>query len=139
MRRALEYPWIYALEFAVWLVFACCLFMVVSFTLVAPIAELDLHGRSLPGNWEAAYLDHGQYIRGYLISRHPLWFGFVSLILICAFVAQWLIGREIKGQLQAGDPARARAHRVAHLLFVIGVLVIGGIAMKLVLFRVSPA
>ena len=139
MERLRSHPWIYLTQFLVWLIFATCFIAMASFVIATPVAELDLHDKVLPSNWEAAYYNHGTYIRGFLIESHPVWFGVVLLILLVTFLAQWQLNREIKSQVQAGGPRRERNHRIMHLLFVFGALVYGWVVVKLLLVGVVPA
>jgi hypothetical protein len=134
-----SYPWIYLLQFAVWLLFATCLIAMASFVIATPVSELDLHGKVLPPDWEAAYYNHGKYVRGFPIASYPIWFGAVCLLLLCAFVAQWQLGREVQSQIRTIGADRVRKHKIMHLLFVVGVLVYGWVAMKFVLVGVVPA
>ena len=71
MSRALAYPWIYGTQLLAWLAMFGSFFLVMSFFMATPVAELDLGGKSLPSHWEAAYLDHGKYLRGYRIGTNP--------------------------------------------------------------------
>ena len=139
MQRALSYPWIYLVEFVLWLVFGICLIGLVAFLSSTPVAELGLHGKALPGNWEAAYLNHGKYLRGFLVSRHPLLFGFTTFLFVSAFVAQWIVDKKIRLQVRTGGNARVRGHRISRILFALGGMAFIWYLTKSVFVGVLPA
>jgi hypothetical protein len=138
MRGLLKFPWIYVTEFLLWCLFACAGVFLASFALSVPIAELDLGVKSLPSDWEAAYPNHGNYVRGYLVSRHPFWFGLLVLVITLTCTTMWLVSVEIKRQVKAGGPSRERTHKIAQALFVVALFALGLLAMKTVLVGVVP-
>ena len=139
MARALAYPWIYVTQLSGWLVLFGSLFFMMSFFMATPIAELDLGGKSLPSHWEAAYLDHGTYIRAYLIPRHPFLFAFSVAVWITTLLALPLVRRELARQIHEGGELRARADKIARRTSLMVGFVLTVLAFRFLVVRAIPA
>jgi hypothetical protein len=139
MPRALAYPWIYVTELLVWLVFISSFFVVVSFASATPIAELDPGGKSPPSHWEAAYRDHGWYLRAYLVSKHPFQFALSLSVLILSFFALRAIKNEQASQVHDGGESRARAHTIANRTLASVVFIFIMFVFKFLVSQAIPA
>jgi hypothetical protein len=110
-----------------------------SFVMATPVAELALKGKSLPAHWEAAYLDHGSYIPGYLIDKHPLLFALCIVAMVSAMGSQWPIRRALSRQIQEGGEPRARMDKIVRGGSVVVAFVLIMLAYKFLVERAIPA
>jgi hypothetical protein len=139
MSRALVYPWIYVTQLVGWLVLFGSFFFAISFMMATPIAELDLGGKSLPSDWEAAYKDHGAYLKAYLLYKHPFLFALSVAVLISAVLAQSRVRRELARQILEGGEPRARADKIVRNTSVLIGFVLTLLAFKFLVVRAYPA
>jgi len=58
----LRFPWIYVIEFALFVSLGAGLLATCAFVASKPVAELRLEGKALPPNWEAAVPNHGRFL-----------------------------------------------------------------------------
>ena len=64
-------------------------FCVVSFVVaVTPAEAASKGGPSMPLEWEAGVLNHGEYYEWYTISRHPVAFGLSVAALVASSVCE---------------------------------------------------
>lgn len=114
MLRQLKFPLVYLLEVALMPLLMAAFFGVVSFLAAEPVAQLDLGGKSLPAHWDAAYFNHGEYLRGFIITQHPAAFAMAVLLFAGLGTLTVLLRKAQAAQAaEAGDP---RAHKIARTL-----------------------
>jgi hypothetical protein len=114
MLSRLPFPLIYVLEALVVVPLLGGFVAVTSFLAADPVASLNLHGKHLPSTWEAAVPNHGNFLRGYLISNHPVAFAAAVALLIVSAVALYPIHREQVAQRTAAQGAQLRLHKIAN-------------------------
>jgi len=68
MLRSLKFPLLYVIEAFLVVPLLGGFVLTVSFLAAKPVSSFDLGGKSLPPGWDAAYLNHGRYLRGYLVA-----------------------------------------------------------------------
>ena len=115
MLSRLPFPLVYVLEALVVVPPLGGFVGVTSFLAADPVASLDLHGKHLPATWEAAVPNHGNFLRGYLISNHPVAFAAVVALLIASGVTLYFIHRAQLAQRSAAQGAQLRLHKIANV------------------------
>src|SRR5688572_14572971 len=110
MLKQLKFPLIYIVEFLLWLPLLAGFAITTSFLAAKPIATLDLQGKSLPASWEAAVLNHGRFLEGYLISSHPFTFSLGLALLAASIAVLYLVHKAQAFQRQSDGPAHSTAH-----------------------------
>ena len=139
MPGSLKFVRLYVAELLLWLPLLAGFYALTAFLAAEPVATLDLGGRSLPAGWKAAVPNHGRYLQGYLIERHPVSFGLALVALLGSGGALYLVHRAQARQRRAEGASAVTAHRIAHA----GVFVVLGVAafawMRLMLAGVAPA
>ena len=111
--KDLKFPLLYAVELLLWLPLLASFYGTVAFLASKPIHSLDLQGKSLPANWEAAVPNHGKYLQGYLVSSSPVAFALVVASLLCLGLLLYQVHKAQVVQRRATGPSRAIAHAVA--------------------------
>jgi hypothetical protein len=86
MLKNLKFPLIYIIELVLWLPLLASFIVTAGFLTAKPISAINLEGKSLPTNWEAAVASHGKYIEWYLISNHAVAF-YVGLLILLSSAA----------------------------------------------------
>jgi hypothetical protein len=138
MLSRLPFPLIYVLEALVVVPVLGGLVGVTSFLAAKPVASLDLHGKHLPATWEAAVPNHGNFLRGHLISNHPVAFAAFVALLIASGIALYLIHRAQLAQRSAAQGAQLRLHNIANA-FVFAVWGLYGYILVMHLLAGVPA
>ena len=115
-----KFPLLYIFEAALWAALIPEFFLNVAFLASTPVGSLHLEGRSLPPGWEAAYPNHGRYVRGYLIGHHPLAFaGVLVLLLITAAALLFVQVAELRQRAATGPSLVRRIAQGAVFLLVV--------------------
>ena len=113
MLSRLPFPLIYVLEALVVAPLLGGFVGVTSFLAADPVTSPNLRGKHFPVTWEAAVPNHGNFLRGYLISNHPAAFMAVVALLIASGVALYFIHRAQLVQRSAAQGSKLRLHKIA--------------------------
>jgi hypothetical protein len=139
MIKDLKFPWLYVIEFGLWLPLMLGFYMSVSFLAAAPIAGLELHGKSLPLTWEAAVPSHGRFLRGYIISNHPTAFAFGIVLLAGSAVAIYPVRKAQAVQSKVSGPGIAGKHKAANISVMAALAAVSYFVISHVFVGVVPA
>ena len=139
MPRPIKLLWASVLQFAFSVGLLAGFILFVSFVAATSVAELDLGGKSLPADWEAAYLNHGKFLRGYLIENHPLAFAMTIVLLVGSFAGLWLMSRHIKARAETGADPRTRMDNLVNAAELAAAIAIGIVVYKLLFIGTLPA
>jgi hypothetical protein len=139
MLKTLKFPWLYIIELVLWLPLLAGFATTVAFVAAKPIASLDLQGRSLPVTWEAAVANHGKFLEGYLIAKHPAAFAFGVLLLLGAAALLYPVYKAQLWQRQSDGESRLAAHKIAHVCVAAALVALGYFLLNHYLVGVSPA
>ena len=118
MFRNLKFPLLYVIEGILLPLMICGFFVTASFYAARPLASLDLHGKALPANWEAAVPNHGGYYGWYLLTNHPVLFTLGLLLWLVPLVTLNLVRKAQVLQRQEAGASRNTAHAIARALVV---------------------
>lgn len=139
MLKNLKFPLIYAAEALLWFPLLAGFYGVASFLAAKPVANLDLQGKSLPADWEAAIPNHGRFVEGHLISNHPAAFiAIIALLVTSAFVL-YRVHKAQVDQRQAAGSSGARAHAIARGCVFAALAVLAYLFLTRVFVGVSAA
>ncbi len=139
MLQRLPFPVIYALEALVVVPLLGGLVVVESFLAAQPFASLDLRGKHLPTNWEAAVPNHGTFLRGYLINKHPIAFAASVAVIVLSAVALFQIHRAQTAQSAAAQGQMVRRHAFARFCVFAFWGLCGYLLVIRLLVGISPA
>lgn len=139
MLRELKFPLVYVFELLLWVPLVGAFYGAVSFLASKPIHSIDLQGKSLPAEWEAAVPNHGKYLQGYLVSNHPFAFSVVIAVLLCAVYLLFRVHKAQSAQRQAEGPSGALRHKVAQGCVVAILAVVGYFVLSLFLVGTNVA
>jgi hypothetical protein len=137
--RDLRFPIVYVLEILVVIPLLGSFVAVTSFLAAQPVASLDLRGKHLPSGWEAAVLNHGNYLRGYTIANHPIRFVIALLVLVVSVAMLYRIHRAQMTQRAAAYGPQIWRHNIAHACVFAAWALYGYILVTHLLVGISPA
>lgn len=139
MLKNLKFPLLYVAEVLLFIPFEAGFVGISAFLDAKPLDTLDLHGKSLPSNWEAAVPNHGKFLPGYLIANHPIMFAFTIVLLLGSVALLYRVQRAQALQLKEAHVASANAHKIARgVVFAVWAAITFVLVMR-VLVGVSPA
>jgi hypothetical protein len=138
MLKQLKFPYIYIVEFLIWLPLLTGFAITASFLAARPIATINLQGKSLPTSWEAAVANHGRFLEGYLISSHPLAFCFGLALLAASIAVLYAVHKEQAFQRQSDGPSHRTAHMIANFAVGGALLIIGYFVFTNFLVGIEP-
>jgi hypothetical protein len=139
MLKNLKFPLLHVVTTLLWLPLIAAFYGTISFLAAQPIASLDLQGKSLPANWEAAVPNHGKFLQGYLISNHPVAFSLSVAVLLGGNYLLYLVQRAQLAQAKEAGASGAMAHRIANACVVAVLATLGYFLVMHVLVGVSAA
>lgn len=139
MLSRMKFPLLHLLEVLLWLPMIGSFVAVTSFISADPISMLDLHGKVLPAHWEAAVYNHGRYLQGFVLSRHPVAFGLSAALLIGTAVLNFLVRKAQMAQMAGSAPSSVRHHRIAQATVFGAVGALFYVLVMHVLVGVAPA
>jgi hypothetical protein len=139
MLKSMRFPFLYVIEFLLWVSLLAGFANTTSFLAAKPIANFDLQGKSLPPSWEAAIANHGGFLEGFLISSHPFRFSLGVALLIVSAVALYPVNRAYVSLLQTADRSRKIVHYIAHFVVTATLVAIGYFVFTQVVISVAPA
>jgi hypothetical protein len=134
----LRFPWIYVVEFVLWIPLGVSFVVTVTFLASKPVTELELGGRSLPPTWEAAVPNHGKFLEGYLLSRHPAVFGAALALLFASAALLYVVHKEQLRQAKTASGKEALAHKGALAVVFAAIAATGYFALTRFLVGMSP-
>jgi hypothetical protein len=139
MLKDLKFPLLYVAEVLLFLPLLAGFVGIISFLAAAPLSTLDLRGKSLPADWEAAVPNHGKFLPGYLIANHPIMFAFTIVLLLGSVAVLYRVQRAQALQLKEAHVASANSHKIARgVVFAVWAAITFVLVMR-VLVGVSPA
>ena len=137
MLRNLKFPLLYIFEALLLVPLTGGFVLTVSFLAAKPISSFNLGGKSLPAGWSAAYINHGRYLRGYLVKDHPIAFAAVLILLLLTLTALYRVHKAQVAQRNAG--VSSRSHKVAQACVLLVFAALGYTLLAHLFYGVSPS
>ena len=139
MLRQLKFPLLYAVEALLWVPLIAGFYGAASFLAARPVSSLDLQGKALPVDWEAAIPSHGTFVQGFLIQSHPIAFAFVVGVLLMSAALLYKVRKAQILQRQEAAASGARAHAVAQGCVFAIIALLGYVFITRVMVSASAA
>lgn len=125
MFKRLAFPWAYVLEPLLAVPSLLSFYCVFAFVASSPADAVRASGVDIPAHWEAAVANHGEYLRGFLPSAHPWWFGAAVASLVVWGLIAWQLKLAQASQQLAAAPEHAWRHKVARTVALLAWVLVG--------------